>query len=210
MISAILTRRRVPLTDNTLRIGVFVCDCGSNIAGTVDTEAVREYASGLPGVAAAVRNKYTCADPGQVEIQQSIREHNLNRVVVASCSPATYEVIFRNCIAGAGLNPYLLEMANIREHCSWVTAGNGQAATEKAKRIVKVAVARARWLIPQEEEQVSVTDAALVVGGGVAGIQSALDLADSGHQVYLVEKEPSIGGIMAQLDKVYPDIECSI
>ncbi len=200
----------MPLTDKNLRIGVFVCDCGSNIAGTVDTEAVREYAESLPGVVAAVRNKYTCADPGQVEIQQSIKEHNLNRVVVASCSPTTYEAIFRKCIAGAGLNPYLLEMANIREHCSWVTTGNGQVATEKAKRIVKVAVARATWLIPQEEEQISVTDAALVVGGGVAGIQSALDLADSGHQVYLVEKEPSIGGIMAQLDKVYPDIECSI
>ena len=198
------------MIDKNIRIGVFVCDCGSNIAGTVDTEAVREYAAGLPGVVAAVRNKYTCADPGQVEIQQSIREHNLNRVVVASCSPTTYEVIFRNCIAGAGLNPYLMEMANIREHCSWVTVGNGQAATEKAKRIVKVAVARSRWLVPQEEEQISVTDAALVVGGGVAGIQAALDLADSGHQVYLVEKEPSIGGIMAQLDKVYPDIECSI
>ncbi len=200
----------MPLTDKNLRIGVFVCDCGSNIAGTVDTEAVREYAAGLPDVVAAVRNRYTCADPGQVEIQQSIREHNLNRVVVASCSPTTYEVIFRSCIAGAGLNPYLLEMANIREHCSWVTTGNGKAATDKAKLIVKVAVARSRWLVPQEEEQISVTDAALVVGGGVAGIQAALDLADSGHQVYLVEKEPSIGGIMAQLDKVYPDIECSI
>ena len=193
-----------------MRIGVFVCDCGSNIAGTVDTEAVRAYAEKLPGVVAAIRNKYTCADPGQQEIQAAIREYNLNRVVVASCSPTTYEVIFRNCIAGAGLNPYLLEMANIREHCSWVTTGNGKAATEKAKRIVKVSVARARWLIPQEEEQISVTDAALVVGGGVAGIQAALDLADSGHQVYLVERKPSIGGIMAQLDKVYPDIECSI
>ncbi len=198
------------MTDNNLRIGVFVCDCGSNIAGTVDTESVREYAAALPGVVAAVRSKYTCADPGQVEIQRTIREFNLNRVVVASCSPTTYEVIFRNCIAGAGMNPYLLEMANIREHCSWVTAGNGKTATEKAKRIVKVAVARSRWLVPQEEEQISVTDAALVIGGGVAGIQAALDLADSGHQVYLVEKEPSIGGIMAQLDKVYPDIECSI
>ena len=198
------------MVDPNIRIGVFVCDCGSNIAGTVDTEAVREYAEGLPGVVAAVRNKYTCADPGQQEIQAAIREHNLNRVVVASCSPATYEVIFRNCIAGAGLNPYLLEMANIREHCSWVTAGSNGAATEKAKRIVKVAVARAGWLIPQEEEQIRVTDAALVIGGGVAGIQAALDLADSGHQVYLVERQPSIGGIMAQLDKVYPDIECSI
>ena len=198
------------MTDNNLRIGVFVCDCGSNIAGTVDTEAVREFAAGLPDVVTAVRNKYTCADPGQQEIQQTIRDHNLNRVVVASCSPTTYEVIFRNCISGAGLNPYLLEMANIREHCSWVTSGNGQVATNKAKDIVKVAVARSRWLLPQEEEQISVTDAALVVGGGVAGIQAALDLADSGHQVFLVEREPSIGGIMAQLDKVYPDIECSI
>jgi heterodisulfide reductase subunit A len=198
------------LTDPNVRIGVFVCDCGSNIAGTVDTEALREYAEGLPGVVTAIRNKYTCADPGQQEIQNAIRDYNLNRVVVASCSPTTYEVIFRSCIAGGGLNPYLLEMANIREHCSWVTTGNGKAATEKAKRIVKVAAARARWLIPQEEEQISVTDAALVIGGGVAGIQAALDLADSGHQVYLVEREPSIGGLMAQLDKVYPDIECSI
>ena len=198
------------MTNTEVRIGVFVCDCGSNIAGTVDTEALRAYAEGLPDVVAAIRNKYTCADPGQQEIQTAIREHNLNRVVVASCSPTTYEVIFRTCIAGAGLNPYLLEMANIREHCSWVTTGNGKAATEKAKRIVKVAAARARWLIPQEEEKISVTDAALVIGGGVAGIQAALDLADSGHQVTLVERNPSIGGIMAQLDKVYPDIECSI
>jgi heterodisulfide reductase subunit A len=198
------------LTDTNLRIGVFVCDCGSNIAGTVDTEEVREFASSLPGVVTSIRNKYTCADPGQQEIQTAIRENNINRVVVASCSPTSYEVIFRNCIAGAGLNPYLLEMANIREHCSWVTKGNGSEATEKAKRIVKVAVARSRWLIPQDEEQISVTDAALVIGGGVAGIQAALDLADSGHQVYLVEREPSIGGVMAQLDKVYPDIECSI
>lgn len=198
------------MTDPDVRIGVFVCDCGSNIAGTVDTKALREYAEELPGVVVAIRNKYTCADPGQQEIQTAIREHNLNRVVVASCSPTTYEVIFRNCIAGAGLNPYLLEMANIREHCSWVTSRNGKTATEKAKRIVKVAAARARWLVPQEEEQISVTEGALVIGGGVAGIQAALDLADSGHQVYLVERNPSIGGIMAQLDKVYPDIECSI
>ena len=196
-------------TEDT-RIGVFVCDCGSNIAGPVDTEALRNYAASLPGVVAAVGNKYTCADPGQQEIQRTILEHNLNRVVVASCSPASYEPIFRACIQGAGLNPYLLEMANIREHCSWVTPGDREAATEKAKGIVKVAVARANWLYPQDEEQVPVTDAALVIGGGVAGIQAALDLADAGHQVYLVEKQPSIGGIMAQLDKVYPDIECSI
>jgi heterodisulfide reductase subunit A2 len=164
----------------------------------------------LPNVVAAIRNKYTCADPGQQEIQRAIYEHNLNRVVVASCSPASYEPIFRQCIQGAGLNPYLLEMANIREHCSWVTPGDREAATRKAKDIVKVAVSRAQWLYPQDEEQISVTDAALVIGGGVAGIQAALDLADAGHPVYLVEKKASIGGIMAQLDKVYPDIECSI
>ena len=197
------------ITEN-LRIGVFVCDCGSNIAGPVDTAALRDYAETLSGVTASIRNKYTCADPGQQEIQKTIREHNLNRVVVASCSPASYEPIFRTCIEGAGLNSYLLEMANIREHCSWVTPGDRAAATRKAMDIVKVAVARAHWLYPQDEEQVPVTDAALVIGGGVAGIQAALDLADSGHQVYLVEEKPSIGGIMAQLDKVYPDIECSI
>jgi heterodisulfide reductase subunit A2 len=198
------------LPADNLRIGVFVCDCGSNIAGAVDTEAVREYAGTLPNVVAAIRNKYTCADPGQQEIQRAIYEHNLNRVVVASCSPASYEPIFRQCIQGAGLNPYLLEMANIREHCSWVTPGDRAAATRKAKDIVKVAVSRAQWLYPQDEEHISVTDAALVIGGGVAGIQAALDLADAGHPVYLVEKKASIGGIMAQLDKVYPDIECSI
>jgi len=198
------------LATQDLRIGVFVCDCGSNIAGAVDTEVVREYAAALPNVVVAVRNKYTCADPGQQQIQRTIREHNLNRVVVASCSPSSYEPIFRQCIEGAGLNRYLLEMANIREHCSWVTPNDREAATRKAKDIVNVAVARSRWLFPQEEEQISVTDAALVIGGGVAGMQAALDLADAGHQVYLVEKKASIGGIMAQLDKVYPDIECSI
>jgi heterodisulfide reductase subunit A len=197
------------LVKEDLRIGVFVCDCGSNIAGFLDTEEVRKFAEGLPDVVVSVRNRYTCADPGQQEIQRAIFEHRLNRVVVASCSPSSYEPIFRQCIQGAGLNQYLLEMANIREHCSWVTADPGKA-TVKAKDIVKVAVARARWLYPQDEEQISVVDAALVVGGGVAGMQAALDLADAGHQVYLVEKKPSIGGIMAQLDKVYPDIECSI
>jgi heterodisulfide reductase subunit A len=187
-----------------------VCDCGSNIAGMVDTEAVRAYAESLPNVVASIGNRYTCSDPGQQEIQKAVHEHNLNRVVVASCSPTSYEPIFRHCIEGAGLNPYLFEMANIREHCSWVTPGDREAATKKAKGIVKVAVARSRWLYPQDEEQVPVTDAALVIGGGVAGIQASLDLADAGHKVYLVERKPSIGGIMAKLEKVYPDIECSI
>lgn len=193
-----------------LRIGVFVCDCGLNIAGSVDTDAVRDYAATLPDVAVAVRNKYTCADPGQQEIKRHIQEHNLNRVVVASCSPRLHEPTFRNCICEAGLNPYLLEMANIREQCSWVHLYDREAATRKAEAIVGVAVARARWLYPQDEEQLPVTDAALIIGGGIAGIQAALDLADAGHPVYLVEKEPSIGGIMARLDKTYPTMDCSI
>ena len=193
-----------------LRIGVFVCDCGLNIAGSVDTEAVKEYAETLPDVVVAVRNKYTCSDPGQQEIKRHVVEHKLNRVVVASCSPRLHEPTFRHCIQEVGLNPYLLEMANIREHCSWVHLRDREAATRKAKDIVRVAVARAHWLLPQTEEQLPVTDAVLVIGGGVAGIQASLDLADAGHQVYLVEKEPSIGGIMAQLDKTYPTMDCSI
>jgi heterodisulfide reductase subunit A len=198
------------LPKDDLRIGVFVCDCGLNIAGSVDTEAVREYAEGLPDVTVAVRNRYTCADPGQQEIKQTIVEHNLNRVVVASCSPRLHEPTFRHCVSEVGLNPYLFEMANIREHCSWVHLQDREAATRKAQDIVKASVARARWLRAQEEDRLAVTDVALVIGGGVAGIQAALDLADAGHQVYLVEKEPSIGGIMAQLDKTYPTMDCSI
>ncbi|MDH7489958.1 MAG: FAD-dependent oxidoreductase [Anaerolineae bacterium] len=193
-----------------LRIGVFVCDCGTNIAGSVDTEQVRAFAATLGDVVVAARNKYTCSDPGQQEIKRLVVEHGLNRVVVASCSPRLHEPTFRACIQSVGLNPYLLEMANIREHCSWVHFREPQLATEKAKDIVKAAVARARWLYPQDEEHIPVTDAALVIGGGVAGIQAALDLADAGHQVYLVERKPSIGGIMAQLDKTYPTMDCSI
>lgn len=198
------------MAKDDLRIGVFVCDCGLNIAGSVDTEAVKDYAAMLPDVVVAVRNKYTCSDPGQAEIRRVIVEHDLNRVVVASCSPRLHEPTFRACIQRVGLNPYLLEMANIREHCSWVTMHDREAATRKAQDIVRVAVARARWLYPQDEEQLPVTDAALVIGGGVAGIQAALDMADAGHQVYLVEKQPSIGGIMAMLDKTYPTMDCSI
>jgi len=195
---------------NGLRVGVFVCDCGLNIAGTVDTQAVADYAAGLDDVVAVIRNKYTCADPGQNEIKRGIEEHKLNRVVVASCTPKIHEPTFRNCVAEAGLNPYLFEMANIREHVSWVHQGEKEQATEKAKGIVRAAVARARLLEAQEEAVVEVAQAALVIGGGVSGIQAALDLADSGHQVYLVEKEPSIGGIMAALDKTYPTMDCSI
>ncbi len=193
-----------------LRIGVFVCDCGLNIAGVVDTQAVADYAETLPDVVAVVRNRYTCADPGQNEIKRAIKEFDLNRVVVASCTPKIHEHTFRNCVADAGLNRYLMEMANIREHCSWVHQDDKQAATAKAIDLVRSAVFRARLLQPQTEPVFPVTPATLVIGGGVAGIQTALDIADSGHQVYLVEKEPTIGGIMAALDKTYPTMDCSI
>jgi len=198
------------LTQDELRIGVFVCDCGLNIAGSVDCEEVRKSAENIPGVVVAVRNKYTCADPGQEEIKRHIREFNLNRVVVASCTPRMHEPTFRKCVTEAGLNPYLFEMTSIREQCSWVHLHDREAATKKAKDIVKIAVAKARLLEPQEDTGIPVTDVAMVVGGGVAGIQAALDLADAGHQVYLVEKQPSVGGIMAQLDKTFPTMDCSI
>ena len=198
------------MSEDNLRIGVFVCDCGLNIAGFVDCEAVREYAEELDDVTVAVRNRYTCSDPGQEEIKKQIKEHNLNRIVVASCSPRLHEPTFRTCIAEAGLNPYLLEMANIREQCSWVHSTDREAATDKAKELVRMAVARARLLKSQKENEIPVTDAALVIGGGIAGIQSALDLANTGHMVYLVEKQASIGGVMSQLDKTFTTMDCSI
>jgi len=196
--------------DEEVRIGVFICDCGLNIAGAVDCAAVTDYAETLPDVVCAVRNKYTCADPGQNEIKDAVRKHNLNRVVVASCTPRQHEPTFRQCVREAGLNPYLMEMANLREHCSWVHPGDWDGATQKAKDLVASAVARARFLQEQEELTVPVTKRALVIGGGVAGIEAAIELGDAGHQVVLVEKEPSIGGIMAQLDKTYPTMDCSI
>ena len=203
-------RRYKAVSKNDLRMGVFVCECGLNIAGTVDCKAVSEYAKTLPDVVAVIQNKYTCADPGQNEIKKAIAEHNLNRVVVASCTPKIHEPTFRQCVAEAGLNPYLFEMVNIREHCSWVHQNQKDRATEKAKDLVRSGVARARYLETQDEAEVKVTKSALVIGGGIAGIQAALDLADGGHKVYLVEKEPSIGGIMAQIDKTYPTMDCSI
>ncbi len=196
--------------NNEMRIGVFVCECGSNIAGSLDCQAVCDYAAGLPDVVCSVVNKYTCAEPGQNEIKKYIKEYDLNRVVVASCSPRMHEPTFRNCVAEAGLNPYLMDMANIREHCSWAHLDNWDGATEKAKDIVNVSVARTRYLRPQVETQLPVLKEVLVVGGGVAGIQASLDLADAGYQVHLVEKEASIGGLMAALDKTYPTMDCSI
>ena len=198
------------MTSQSPRIGVFVCDCGLNIAGTVDTEELARFARTLPGVVAVVRNRYTCADPGQNEIKRAVAAEALDRVVVASCTPKIHEPTFRSCVAEAGLNPYLMEMANIREQCSWVHMGDRKAATEKAKDLVASAVARASLLEAQDEKTFPVTDAAMVIGGGVAGIQAALELAAARHQVYLVERQASIGGIMSTLDKTYPTMDCSI
>jgi heterodisulfide reductase subunit A len=193
-----------------IRIGVYVCHCGKNIAGSVDCKQVAEYASALPNVVLSKHNLYTCSDPGQETIKKDIKEHNLNRVVVASCTPRLHEPTFRRTCEEAGLNKYLFEMANIREHCSWVHLYEPEKATAKAKDLVRMAVARSSLLEPQEEAVVQVTREALVIGGGVAGIQAALDLADTGYKVYLVEKSPSIGGTMAQLDKTFPTMDCSI
>lgn len=189
-----------------LRIGVFVCECGINISSTVDCDEVTEWAKTLPDVVCSIKNRYTCSEPGQQEIQRYIKEENLNRVVVASCSPRMHEPTFRRCCADAGLNPYLFEMANIREHCSWVHSDR-RKATQKAKDTVKIAVAKARILEPQEELEVPVTQAALVVGGGIAGMQASLDLADAGYQVYLVEKEPTVGGLMSHINKTFPTMD---
>ena len=198
------------MNDDGLRVGVFVCECGKNIAGSLDCQKVSDYAATLPGVVCSVVNKYTCAEPGQQEIKRHIKEQNLNRVVVASCTPRMHEPTFRNCVSEAGLNPYLMEMANIREHVSWAHLNDWDAATQKAMDTVRISVARAKLLRPQEEARIPVLREVLVIGGGVAGIQSALDLADAGYQVHLVEKEASVGGIMAALDKTYPTMDCSI
>lgn len=193
--------------EDKLRIGIFVCECGSNIAGSVDCDELVEFAKSLPDVVFAVKNTYTCSDPGQDEVKKNIIEHRLNRVVITACSPRMHELTFRKCVAEAGLNHYLMEMANIREHCSWIHLHDKKSATEKAKDIIKASYARVRHLEPQTEAEFPVTKSALVVGGGVAGIHSALDLANAGYQVYLVEKSPTIGGKTAQLDKIYPSMD---
>lgn len=193
-----------------LRIGAFICECGVNIAGAVDCNAVADYISTLPNVTTAVVNKYTCSDAGQEEIKKAIKDLDLNRVLVASCTPKTHEPIFRACVEEAGLNPYLFEFVNIREHCSWIHMWEKEDATRKAKELVRMGVARAALLEPLQSSEVPVTNKALVIGAGVTGMQAAMDIGDMGFQVYLVEAGPSIGGKMAQLDKTFPTNDCSI
>ena len=196
------------MSEETPKIGVYVCDCGTNIGAVVDVPAVVSFASELPSVAVAREYKYVCSEPGQELIQQDIQALGINRVVVASCTPRMHEPTFQHALAEAGLNPYCLQMTNIREHASWISKDE-KAATEKAKRLVRAAVARVALHEPLESRTEKVTRAAMVVGGGIAGIQAALTIADGGFRVYLVEREPTIGGHMAQLDKTFPTLDCS-
>ena len=196
--------------DRTERIGVYVCHCGMNIAGTVDCKKVADSAAGLPQVIAAKEVEYACSEPGQQMIKDDIKEFGLDRIVIASCSPRLHEPTFRQMMVAADLNPYLLEMTNLREQCAWVHMKEKDQATEKAADLVKMSVARVRGLYPLTEATIPLTKRTLVIGGGIAGIQAALDLADNGYEVVLVEKRPSIGGMMAQLDKTFPTMDCSI
>jgi heterodisulfide reductase subunit A len=196
--------------NETARIGVYVCHCGSNIAGVIDPKVVAEYAASLPGVVRAIDTPYACADSGQNLIKEDIQKHELNRVVVAACTVRMHEPTFRAAVAEAGLNPFLMEMANIREQCTWAHGHDPEGALAKAKDLVAAAVAKARFLVPLDMITVPVTKRAMVIGGGVAGISASLDLADQGIETILVEKRPTIGGVMAQLNKTFPTMDCSI
>lgn len=190
------------------RIGVFICWCGENIARTVDVQQVAKACLEVPGVSVAVDYKYMCSDPGQKIIKEAIREHQLTGVVVALCSPLMHEKTFRTAAKEAGLNPFLLEVANIREHCSWVHADKA-LGTQKAIEITKSVIQRCKKNHELTNISVPITHRALVIGGGIAGIQAALDIASAGHEVILVEKSPSIGGHMAQLSETFPTLDCS-
>ena len=202
------------MSDNSnqeeMRVGVYICHCGSNIAGIIPPAEVAEWASHLPGVVRATDTLYACADSGQTLIKEDIKKYNLNRVVVSACSVRMHETTFRGAVSEAGLNPFLMEMANIREQCTWAHGHDKEGALRKAKDLTAAAVAKAQFLAPLEFIKVPVTKRALVIGGGVAGISAALDLADQGIETILVEKEPTIGGVMAQLNKTFPTMDCSI
>ncbi|MEM0456258.1 MAG: CoB--CoM heterodisulfide reductase iron-sulfur subunit A family protein [Nitrososphaerota archaeon] len=195
--------------DEEVRIGVYICHCGLNIASVVDVKKAAEEVSKVPNVVVAKDYQFMCSQPGQNIIIEDIKQHRLNRVVVAACSPRMHEPTFQKAVERGGLNPYLFEMANIREHCSWVHEKEKVAATEKAIKLVKAAIAKARLLKPLKREKVNVIPRALVIGGGIAGIRASLDIANAGFEVHLVETRPSIGGNMARLDKTFPTLDCS-
>ena len=190
------------------RIGVFVCWCGSNIAGTVDVKQVAKALEREPGVVYSTDYQYMCSQAGQDMIVSAVKEHNLTGIVVCSCSPRMHEQTFRKTAAKAGLNPYMVEIANIREQCSWVHK-DMVLGTEKAIILGKAAVAKVSLNTPLTPGESPVTKRALVIGGGIAGIQTALDIADAGFEVDIVEKKPTIGGKMAQLDKTFPTLDCA-
>lgn len=190
------------------KVGVFVCHCGTNISGTIDVEKVAQAAAELPGVAYAAEYKYMCSEPGQQMILDAIKEYGLGRIVIASCSPRMHEITFRKMLKKSGVNEYLLEIANIREQASWVHSDK-TAATDKAIDLVRMAVAKVMLGEPLFTDTFPITKRALVIGGGIAGIQAALDIADAGHKVVLLEREPSIGGKMTMLDKTFPTLDCS-
>jgi heterodisulfide reductase subunit A len=191
-----------------IKTGVYVCHCGTNIAATVDVASVADFARNLDGVVLSRDYAYMCSDPGQDLIKQDIKEFGLNRVVVASCTPLMHEPTFRRACAAGGLNPFYFQMANIREHCSWVVSDRVQA-TNKAKALVAAAVERVHLHHSLDMRQVHMTPATLIVGGGIAGIEAALKLANADKQVYLVERESSVGGHMAQLYKTFPTLDCA-
>jgi len=199
---------QTPSGSDAVRIGVYVCHCGTNIAGTVDVKALTEYAAGLRDVVVAREYKYMCSDPGQGLVEKDIAGHQLNRVVVASCSPLLHEPTFRRAITRAGINAFFLQMVNIREHVSWVHLDK-QKATEKTKDLVRAAVRRVALHKPLQKRKVPINPNALVVGGGISGIHAALTLAEAGKQVYLIEREPTIGGHMAMFDKTFPTLDCA-
>jgi heterodisulfide reductase subunit A len=191
-----------------IKIGVYICHCGLNIAGTVNVEEVAKYAGTLPNVVVARHYRYMCSDPGQDLIKSDIKNLGLNRIVVASCSPRMHELTFRKTVEAGGLNPYLYEHANIREHCSWVH-DDRRLATNKAKDLVRAAIKRVYYHEPLVIEEAPLNPNILVVGGGIAGMQAALDIANGQNKVYMVEREPSIGGHMIQLDRTFPTLDCS-
>lgn len=196
----------MPEKNEDIRIGVFICHCGSNIAGYLDMEALEEFAKKLPHVTFVQRNLYTCSEGGINEIKKGIQEQDLNRVVVASCTPRTHEPLFRSSCGEVGLNPYLFEMVNIRDQCSWVHMKDKEEGTDKAKDLIRMGVAKAALLEPQEPIISEVTTRALVIGGGMAGMTAALAIARRGYEVVLVEREPALGGMLNALNKVGPSM----
>ena len=191
-----------------VRIGVYICHCGVNIAATVNVAEVREFIAKQPNVAVARDYKFMCSDPGQDLIKQDIKNLGINRVVVAACSPLMHELTFRLAAESAGLNRYLVQIANIREHCSWVH-DNREQATKKACALINAAVLRVALHQPLQITRQPVNKNTLIVGAGIAGIQAALEIANAGYHVYLVEREPTIGGRMGQFDKTFPTLDCA-